>query len=73
MIISDEINVEECLCKCVKKVSIYGQNHEVEQLPISERYWTLLKLRPQWPSGQQVWHLIIGCHLCGFESHYWLS
>ena len=26
---------------------------------------------PQWPSGKQVWHLIIGCHLCGFESHKW--
>ena len=28
-------------------------------------------LGPQWPSGLQVWHLIIGCHLCGFESHKW--
>ena len=22
---------------------------------------------PQWPSGLQVWHLIIGCQLCGFR------
>ena len=24
-----------------KKVSLYGKNHKAEQLPISERYWTL--------------------------------
>ena len=23
------------------------------------------KSGPRWPNGKQVWHLIIGCHLCG--------
>ena len=42
MIISVEINAEGFLWKCEKKVSMYGQNHRAEQLPIIERYWTLL-------------------------------
>ena len=28
--------------KCVTKASINGQHHRAEQLPNSERYWTLL-------------------------------
>ena len=42
MIIFDEINVAGFLWKCLKKVSISGQNDRVEQLLIIERYWTLL-------------------------------
>ena len=42
MIILVEINVKGFLWKCVKKASICGQNHRAEQLPIGERYWTLL-------------------------------
>ena len=42
--------VQNSLCRvvtrspkyCVKGASIYGQNHRAEQLPINERYWTLL-------------------------------
>ena len=37
-----EIRVKAFPWKCVEKASIYGQNHGAEQLPISERYWTLL-------------------------------
>ena len=42
VIILVEINDEQFLWKCVKKGSIYGQNHRTEQPPIRERYWTLL-------------------------------
>ena len=36
-----EINVEGVSLEMCKKASIYGQNHKAEQLPNSERYWTL--------------------------------
>ena len=39
MIILVEINLKGFLWKCVKKACIYGHNHRVEQLTISERYW----------------------------------
>ena len=42
MIILVEIRVKGFLWKCAKKASIYGQNHRAEELPNSERYWTLL-------------------------------
>ena len=42
MIILVEIKVKGSLWKCIKKAPIHGQNHRVEQLPISEKYWTCL-------------------------------
>ena len=41
-IILVEINVEGVSLEMCEKVSVYGQNHKAEQLPNSERYWTLL-------------------------------
>ena len=42
MTILVEIKVKEILWTCVKMASIYGHYHRVEQLPINERYCTLL-------------------------------
>ena len=41
MITLVEINAEGFLWKCLKKASVYGQNHRAVQVPINERYWTL--------------------------------
>ena len=38
LIILLELNMKGFLWKCVKKASIYGQNHRAEQPTISERY-----------------------------------
>ena len=37
MIILVEINVKGFVQKCIKKASVYGQNHRAELLPISEK------------------------------------
>ena len=36
-----ETYAEGVYLEMCKKASTYGQNHRVEQLPNSERYWTL--------------------------------